>query len=177
MDDRCCCQWDYTGFPSNVLPVFVTLRRLLTFITMTMLKCGEHIGKLNLLLPGLFYIVHVWTCTQLKDMYVSHSFTMLKKQNKKPPVFRYWPYGSSGCQTHGFQGFVTALASIHFVAAIAWDRYHQYCTSKLTTPPPSCPFQAHTKTQHTHTHPLFLWKKKPPKTSLCSNQTGCSDLW
>ncbi|KAL2083574.1 hypothetical protein ACEWY4_021347 [Coilia grayii] len=41
---------------------------------------------------------------------------------------RYWPYGSDGCQTHGFQGFVTALASIHFIAAIAWDRYHQYCT-------------------------------------------------
>ncbi|KAG7511636.1 RPE-retinal G protein-coupled receptor-like [Solea senegalensis] len=41
---------------------------------------------------------------------------------------RYWPYGSGGCQTHGFQGFLTALASIHFVAAIAWDRYHQYCT-------------------------------------------------
>jgi len=41
---------------------------------------------------------------------------------------RYWPYGSEGCQTHGFQGFVTALASIHFIAAIAWDRYHQYCT-------------------------------------------------
>ncbi|XP_016323159.1 RPE-retinal G protein-coupled receptor-like, partial [Sinocyclocheilus anshuiensis] len=41
---------------------------------------------------------------------------------------RYWPYGSAGCQTHGFQGFMTALASIHFIAAIAWDRYHQYCT-------------------------------------------------
>uniref|UniRef100_A0A673G102 RPE-retinal G protein-coupled receptor n=1 Tax=Sinocyclocheilus rhinocerous TaxID=307959 RepID=A0A673G102_9TELE len=41
---------------------------------------------------------------------------------------RYWPYGSDGCQTHGFQGFMTALASIHFIAAIAWDRYHQYCT-------------------------------------------------
>lgn len=41
---------------------------------------------------------------------------------------RYWPYGSDGCQLHGFQGFTTALASIHFVAAIAWDRYHQYCT-------------------------------------------------
>jgi len=41
---------------------------------------------------------------------------------------RYWPYGSEGCQTHGFQGFTTALASIHFIAAIAWDRYHQYCT-------------------------------------------------
>ncbi|MEQ2183116.1 hypothetical protein GOODEAATRI_029343, partial [Goodea atripinnis] len=44
----------------------------------------------------------------------------------------YWPYGSEGCQTHGFQGFMTALASLHFIAAIAWDRYHQYCTSKLT---------------------------------------------
>ncbi|MBN3276790.1 RGR protein, partial [Polyodon spathula] len=41
---------------------------------------------------------------------------------------RYWPYGSEGCQTHGFQGFVTALASISSCAAIAWDRYHQYCT-------------------------------------------------
>lgn len=47
-------------------------------------------------------------------------------------AFRYWPYGSDGCQTHGFQGFLTALASIHFLAAIAWDRYHQYCTSKWT---------------------------------------------
>lgn len=45
---------------------------------------------------------------------------------------RYWPYGSEGCQTHGFQGFMTALASLNFIAAIAWDRYHQYCTSKLT---------------------------------------------
>ncbi|XP_034041350.1 retinal G protein coupled receptor a [Thalassophryne amazonica] len=41
---------------------------------------------------------------------------------------RYWPYGSEGCQTHGFQGFLTALASIHFIAAVAWDRYHHYCT-------------------------------------------------
>ncbi|XP_035255329.1 RPE-retinal G protein-coupled receptor-like [Anguilla anguilla] len=41
---------------------------------------------------------------------------------------RYWPYGSDGCQTHGFQGFMTALASLNFIAAIAWDRYHQYCT-------------------------------------------------
>ncbi|MBN3302745.1 retinal G protein coupled receptor a [Amia ocellicauda] len=41
---------------------------------------------------------------------------------------RYWPYGSEGCQTHGFQGFLTALASITLMASIAWDRYHQYCT-------------------------------------------------
>ncbi|KAG7254238.1 hypothetical protein CRUP_010137 [Coryphaenoides rupestris] len=44
---------------------------------------------------------------------------------------RYWPYGSDGCQTHGFQGFTAALASIHFVATIAWDRYHQNYVSYL----------------------------------------------
>ncbi|NXN25374.1 RGR protein, partial [Nycticryphes semicollaris] len=45
---------------------------------------------------------------------------------------RYWPYGSEGCQIHGFQGFWTALASISSCTAVAWDRYHHYCTrSKL----------------------------------------------
>lgn len=41
---------------------------------------------------------------------------------------RSWPYGSDGCQAHGFQGFVTALASICSTAAVAWGRYHHYCT-------------------------------------------------
>ncbi|XP_028651317.1 retinal G protein coupled receptor a [Erpetoichthys calabaricus] len=41
---------------------------------------------------------------------------------------RYWPYGSEGCQIHGFHGFLTALSSISTCAVIAWDRYHQYCT-------------------------------------------------
>uniref|UniRef100_A0ABI7WI82 Retinal G protein coupled receptor n=1 Tax=Felis catus TaxID=9685 RepID=A0ABI7WI82_FELCA len=41
---------------------------------------------------------------------------------------RRWPYGSNGCQAHGFQGFVTALASICSSAAIAWGRYHHYCS-------------------------------------------------
>ncbi|XP_013915561.1 PREDICTED: RPE-retinal G protein-coupled receptor [Thamnophis sirtalis] len=41
---------------------------------------------------------------------------------------RYWPYGSDGCQIHGFQGFLTALTSINCAVAIAWDRYHQYCS-------------------------------------------------
>uniref|UniRef100_A0A5G2QX04 Retinal G protein coupled receptor n=1 Tax=Sus scrofa TaxID=9823 RepID=A0A5G2QX04_PIG len=46
-----------------------------------------------------------------------------------PSVFhRRWPYGSEGCQAHGFQGFATALASICSSAAIAWGRYHHYCT-------------------------------------------------
>ncbi|XP_027452221.1 RPE-retinal G protein-coupled receptor isoform X2 [Zalophus californianus] len=41
---------------------------------------------------------------------------------------RRWPYGSEGCQALGFQGFVTALSSICSSAAIAWGRYHHYCT-------------------------------------------------
>uniref|UniRef100_A0A1A7XDB9 RPE-retinal G protein-coupled receptor n=2 Tax=Iconisemion striatum TaxID=60296 RepID=A0A1A7XDB9_9TELE len=41
---------------------------------------------------------------------------------------RYWPFGQSGCDYHAFQGMVSVLASISFMAAIAWDRYHQYCT-------------------------------------------------
>ncbi|XP_075843624.1 RPE-retinal G protein-coupled receptor isoform X1 [Microtus pennsylvanicus] len=43
---------------------------------------------------------------------------------------RRWPYGSEGCQAHGFQGFATALASISGSAAIAWGRYHHYCTRR-----------------------------------------------
>ncbi|XP_062944094.1 RPE-retinal G protein-coupled receptor isoform X2 [Cynocephalus volans] len=43
-------------------------------------------------------------------------------------LLRRWPYGSDGCQAHGFQGFVTSLASICGSAAIAWGRYHHYCT-------------------------------------------------
>ncbi|XP_038846404.1 RPE-retinal G protein-coupled receptor-like [Salvelinus namaycush] len=60
----------------------------------------------------------------LADMGISANATIAAFSS----FLRYWPYGSDGCQTHGFQGFVTALASIHFIAAIAWARYHQYCT-------------------------------------------------
>ncbi|XP_003783777.1 RPE-retinal G protein-coupled receptor isoform X2 [Otolemur garnettii] len=45
-------------------------------------------------------------------------------------LLRRWPYGSGGCQAHGFQGFTTALASICGSAAIAWGRYHHYCTRR-----------------------------------------------
>ncbi|KAF6111099.1 retinal G protein coupled receptor [Phyllostomus discolor] len=43
---------------------------------------------------------------------------------------RRWPYGSDGCQAHGFQGFAAALASISNSAAIAWGSYHHYCTHR-----------------------------------------------
>uniref|UniRef100_A0A8C0S3D6 G-protein coupled receptors family 1 profile domain-containing protein n=1 Tax=Canis lupus familiaris TaxID=9615 RepID=A0A8C0S3D6_CANLF len=43
-------------------------------------------------------------------------------------LLRRWPYGPDGCQAHGFQGFATALASICSSAALAWGRYHHYCT-------------------------------------------------
>ncbi|XP_076787607.1 RPE-retinal G protein-coupled receptor isoform X2 [Arvicanthis niloticus] len=45
-------------------------------------------------------------------------------------LLRRWPHGSEGCQVHGFQGFATALASICGSAAIAWGRYHHYCTRR-----------------------------------------------
>ncbi|CAL8282029.1 unnamed protein product [Merluccius merluccius] len=41
---------------------------------------------------------------------------------------RQWPFGQTGCSYHGFHGMISVLASISFMAAIAWDRYHQYCT-------------------------------------------------
>ncbi|XP_041032415.1 retinal G protein coupled receptor a isoform X1 [Carcharodon carcharias] len=41
---------------------------------------------------------------------------------------RHWPYGSEGCQIHGFHGFLASLASINACAAIAWDRYHLSCS-------------------------------------------------
>ncbi|XP_060727381.1 retinal G protein coupled receptor a isoform X2 [Tachysurus vachellii] len=64
----------------------------------------------------------------LADMGISINATIAAFSS----FLRYWPYGSEGCQTHGFHGFVTALSSIHFIAAIAWDRYNQNCTrSKL----------------------------------------------
>ncbi|XP_067101392.1 retinal G protein coupled receptor b [Osmerus mordax] len=43
---------------------------------------------------------------------------------------RYWPFGQEGCSTHAFQGMISVLASISFMATIAWDRYHQYCTKQ-----------------------------------------------
>lgn len=43
---------------------------------------------------------------------------------------RYWPFGPEGCQTHGVQGMVSILAGISFLGAVAWDRYHMYCTSE-----------------------------------------------
>ncbi|XP_075999632.1 retinal G protein coupled receptor b [Genypterus blacodes] len=41
---------------------------------------------------------------------------------------RRWPFGQDGCAYHGFQGLISVLASISFMAAIAWDRYHLHCT-------------------------------------------------
>ncbi|KAI5608043.1 retinal G protein coupled receptor b, partial [Silurus asotus] len=43
---------------------------------------------------------------------------------------RYWPFGSEGCQIHAFQGMVSILAGISFLGAVAWDRYHMYCTKQ-----------------------------------------------
>ena len=82
-------------------------------------------------------------------------------------VSRYWPYGSEGCQTHGFQGFCTALASIHFIAAIAWDRYHQYCTSEFTPDP------AQTRATCARTRKgVFVGPPADPTASRCSERAA-----
>ncbi|XP_004641306.1 RPE-retinal G protein-coupled receptor [Octodon degus] len=48
-------------------------------------------------------------------------------------LLRHWPPSSRRCQTLGFQGFTTALASISGTAALAWGRHQHYCTrSQLT---------------------------------------------
>ncbi len=74
--------------------------------------------------------LHAMSIKCLLDFHLKMDKLINLCHHLSPFVSRYWPYGSDGCQTHGFQGFMTALASIHFMAAIAWDRYHQYCTSK-----------------------------------------------
>lgn len=60
----------------------------------------------------------------------------MRQYDRSLTIFsRYWPFGQEGCAFHGFQGMVSVLASISFMAAIAWDRYHQYCTSEYNTLP------------------------------------------
>ncbi|XP_024259963.1 RPE-retinal G protein-coupled receptor [Oncorhynchus tshawytscha] len=44
--------------------------------------------------------------------------------------YRHWPWGQDGCSNHAFMGMTAVLASISFLATIAWDRYHQYVTSQ-----------------------------------------------
>nr|XP_023995266.1 RPE-retinal G protein-coupled receptor-like [Salvelinus alpinus] len=44
--------------------------------------------------------------------------------------YRHWPWGQEGCNNHAFIGMTAVLASISFLATIAWDRYHQYVTNQ-----------------------------------------------
>jgi len=71
-------------------------------------------------------------------------------------LFREWPFGQTGCSYHGFQGMISVLASISFMAAIAWDRYHQYCTSEYCYTTLKC--IASTKCKPS---PFTVWKISP----------------
>lgn len=51
---------------------------------------------------------------------------------------------------HGFQGMISILAAISFLGAVAWDRYHQYCTSESTVKDP-LHLTSITNAQYTHT--------------------------
>ncbi|KAK3528674.1 hypothetical protein QTP70_007716 [Hemibagrus guttatus] len=52
------------------------------------------------------------------------------RQSQVHVTLRYWPFGPKGCQIHAFQGLVSILAGISFLGAVAWDRYHMYCTKQ-----------------------------------------------
>ncbi|KAL2078474.1 hypothetical protein ACEWY4_026159 [Coilia grayii] len=43
---------------------------------------------------------------------------------------RVWPFGIDGCVLHGFQGMISILAAISFVALVSWDKYHYWCTKQ-----------------------------------------------
>uniref|UniRef100_A0A670YUB6 RPE-retinal G protein-coupled receptor n=1 Tax=Pseudonaja textilis TaxID=8673 RepID=A0A670YUB6_PSETE len=94
--------------------------------------------------PGNFLILNLALsdCGICINAFIAAFSSFLREKGSSPPpemfshlvncffFFRYWPYGSDGCQIHGFQGFLTALTSINCAAAIAWDRYHQYCSRR-----------------------------------------------
>ncbi|XP_073857757.1 RPE-retinal G protein-coupled receptor isoform X4 [Macaca fascicularis] len=74
-------------------------------------------------------------------------------------LLRRWPYGSDGCQAHGFQGFVTALASICSSAAIAWGRYHHYCTQTSPASSSPCPSSTLPCPSSSRSRPTVSWSR------------------
>ncbi|XP_034876183.1 RPE-retinal G protein-coupled receptor isoform X1 [Mirounga leonina] len=86
---------------------------ILSFCKTPELRTPTHLLVLNLALADTGISLNALMAATSSLLRVSH---------------RRWPYGSEGCQALGFQGFLTALGSICSSAAIAWGRYHHYCT-------------------------------------------------
>jgi len=93
----------------GVLGFFLNLASALAFLRVKELRTPNNFLVFNLALADMSLTVN-----GLIAAYASY--------------LRGWPYGQDGCTYHGFQGMISILASISFMATVAWDRYHQYCT-------------------------------------------------
>lgn len=93
----------------GVVGFFLNSISVLSFISVKQMRTPSNFFVFNLALADLSLNINGLTAA-----YASY--------------LRYWPFGADGCQIHAFQGMVSVLASISFMACIAWDRYHVYCT-------------------------------------------------
>ncbi|OWK07886.1 RGR [Cervus elaphus hippelaphus] len=81
-------------------------------------------------------------------------------------LLRRWPYGSEGCQAHGFQGFATALASICSSAAIAWGRYHHFCTQTSPASSSPWPFSTSSCPFSSQSYPIGSWSRNSGRPAV-----------
>ncbi|KAI4889065.1 hypothetical protein NFI96_002037 [Prochilodus magdalenae] len=94
-----------------VLGFFLNLVSVMAYLRVKELRTPSNFFVFNLALADLSL-----NCNGLASAYASY--------------LRYWPFGPEGCQIHGVQGMVSILAGISFLGAVAWDRYHMYCTKQ-----------------------------------------------
>ncbi|KAJ0060650.1 hypothetical protein NL108_016805, partial [Boleophthalmus pectinirostris] len=94
----------------GVLGFFLNTISVLSFISVKQMRTPSNFFVFNLALADLSLNINGLTAA-----YASY----LRSENTSVCV--------CVCM-HGFQGMISVLASISFMAAIAWDRYHVYCT-------------------------------------------------
>ncbi|XP_036427863.1 retinal G protein coupled receptor b [Colossoma macropomum] len=94
-----------------VLGFFLNFVSVMAYLRVKELRTPSNFFVFNLALADLSL-----NCNGLASAYASY--------------LRYWPFGPEGCQIHGVQGMVSILAGISFLGAVAWDRYHMYCTKQ-----------------------------------------------
>ncbi|XP_060794698.1 retinal G protein coupled receptor b [Neoarius graeffei] len=95
----------------GLLGFFLNFISMLAFLNVKQIKNPSNFFVFSLALADLGL-----SCNSLISAYASY--------------LRYWPFGPQGCQFHAFQGLVSILAGISFLGAVAWDRYHMYCTKQ-----------------------------------------------
>ncbi|KAK2866755.1 hypothetical protein Q7C36_002811 [Tachysurus vachellii] len=95
----------------GLLGFFLNFISMLAFLNVKQLRTPSNFFVFSLALADLGL-----SCNGLISAYTSY--------------LRYWPFGPEGCQIHAFQGLLSILLGISFLGAVAWDRYHVYCTKQ-----------------------------------------------